>query len=52
VDQWVWGVVSSERLNASLVEVKYSWTMKDLIDAHLWLDALANAREVPAREED
>jgi hypothetical protein len=52
VDQWIWGVVSSERLTATLTEVKYSWTMKDLIDAHLWLDALANAREVPAREED
>lgn len=43
----MWGVVSSERLTATLTEVKHSWTMKDLIDAHLWLDALANADVVP-----
>jgi hypothetical protein len=45
-------VVTSGHYNDTLVDVKYGWTMTDLIHAHLMLDCLADAaaQDAPAKK--
>lgn len=44
----VWRVVSSGRFNATLTEVRRSWTIVDLFDANCLLDSFEEA-EAEAR---
>lgn len=47
VDWFMWRVLLAEKPIASLVEVRDLWTFADLFDAHVVLDAVADAKPDP-----
>jgi hypothetical protein len=45
IQWWVWRLVVSPDVRASLPEVRYQWAFADVLEAHVVLDALEKARQ-------
>lgn len=43
MDWFFWRIVTSDKIRVGLVEIETQWTIDDVLDAHLVLDALESA---------
>jgi hypothetical protein len=46
VNTFQWRVIASPDIPDGLVEVRRQWTFADLIEAHVFLDAMEKIREI------